>query len=681
MTRSPLVICFWILTASIGMAAEPRPSEAGAIGRVAEILALPPSEAGKNHAVSLEAVVTCALPASQLLFIADESGGIFVMPTPWPAKLAFGDRVRVTGRTANGRFAPIIQTAHLEIIGQNGSVTPRKIALEELAFGRYDGQWIEVSGVVRRDARKPNFAELEIAQGSSSAKVLLFEQAPLASYVDSRLRLRGVAGTFYHEAKLTGFGIFLPGTNTIELLEPPPADPFAAPLRTAQRLFWYSPAGDPERRVRVSGTLTHVSGKEGYVRDETGSVPFVAEEPIVANPGVRIELVGFLDGSPEPHRLIDAKYRILGGGELPPARRLDHHRDWAALEKELVEVDGIVAAMVSEGGQNTYVISGANLVATLVAPSSTQLAEGSRIRARGILEGYAEKNDSLFPTILASPGGIDVLAPPAPRAGPAQSQRNLAAGVSLAVAGFAFALWQVGARRRHTAKLGKERSGIESQLQDLRGQLDHSQHERERLGRDLHDHTIQSIYALGLRIDECAATVEQQPAQVKSRLSGALQDVNRIIRELRNVIMGLESSLIRPQEFRTALKSLSLALGVERSSAIRLDLEQAGIDRLTPAEATELVHLTREALSNTIRHAEAQSATVRLYLQDGLLRFSVEDDGKGFDTTQPTRPEGLGLRNMARRAERLGARFTVASSPGHGTKIVLDIPRPLAHGS
>lgn len=678
----PLHILWWLIFLAVQWAAVAQTnSEPRLITRVGDLVRLSPAEASKNHPVRLRAVTTCVVHSSQLLFIADETGGVYVMPAPWPQSLVAGDTVNVSGRSAPGRFSPIVQSATIEITGHQAILPPRRIALEELAFGRYDGQWIEVIGVVRRDQRGEGILELDLAQGSATARVLFFQEASLPELVDSRVRVRGVAGTFYDQEKLSGFGIFLPNTNSLEVLEAPRADPFSAPLRPARRLFWFSPDGETDHRVRVQGTLTHVMGREGYVRDETGSVPILAEEPIVANPGVKIEAVGFLDGSPEPRRLTQVRYRILGTGELPPKRRLEQHRDWGPLQKELVQAEGMVAARASEAAQNTYVIQGPNLAVAVTVPASLQLAEGARVRVSGILQPTAKGDSGTWPTILASAAGVEVLAPPEPAASGGVSRGVVALGFGIGGVSLVFALLLLGAMRGRLAKLGRERSGFETQVQDLRGQLDHSQHERERLGRDLHDHTIQSIYALGLRIDECATTVEQQPAQARNRLQGALADVNRIIRELRSVIMGLESSLIRPQEFRTAIKSLALALGNERSPAIRLDLEQTGIDRLTATEATELVHLTREALSNTIRHAEAQSATVELHQHDGVMRFSVEDDGKGFDTSQPTRPEGLGLRNMARRAERLQARFAVTSAPGRGTKIVLDIPRAKQHGS
>jgi signal transduction histidine kinase len=200
---------------------------------------------------------------------------------------------------------------------------------------------------------------------------------------------------------------------------------------------------------------------------------------------------------------------------------------------------------------------------------------------------------------------------------------------------------------------------------------------RERLGRDLHDHIIQSIYAMGLNIEECRQLLDE-PGKADSRLRSALGEVNGVIRELRNVIQGLETNAIQPAEFRTALKSLALMLGNEQSSRVRLDLSQEAIDRLTQQQATELVHIAREAVSNSVRHGKAATTTFTLAMHPGKLRFCVEDDGCGFDP-QLADSKGYGLRNMAKRAEGLGAEFTIHSQEGTGTRIVLDIPNQKQH--
>jgi signal transduction histidine kinase len=203
---------------------------------------------------------------------------------------------------------------------------------------------------------------------------------------------------------------------------------------------------------------------------------------------------------------------------------------------------------------------------------------------------------------------------------------------------------------------------------------------RERLGRDLHDHIIQSIYAVGLNIDDCTHLLEKGPQEAEARLRTALLDVNAVIRDIRNVILGLESDAIQPQEFRAALKSLALALGHDKSNRMRLDLNEDALAALSPVQSTELIHIAREALSNSIRHGHAETMSFGLELLEDKIRFSIGDDGQGFDLAT-LESHGFGLRNMAKRAENLGAKFTIESQEGRGTRILLDIPRQKQHFS
>ena len=106
----------------------------------------------------------------------------------------------------------------------------------------------------------------------------------------------------------------------------------------------------------------------------------------------------------------------------------------------------------------------------------------------------------------------------------------------------------------------------------------------------------------------------------------------------------------------------------------RLHVSPKAADRLTPEQATQLLPIAREALSNSLRHAAAQTISLTLQLHDGMVRMMVEDDGVGFDAGT-IHSHGHGLKNMEQRARTLGGRFEVRSDPGHGTRMVCDLPQ------
>src|SRR5581483_12455688 len=87
-----------------------------------------------------------------------------------------------------------------------------------------------------------------------------------------------------------------------------------------------------------------------------------------------------------------------------------------------------------------------------------------------------------------------------------------------------------------------------------------------------------------------------------------------------------------------------------------------------------IVQVAREALSNVVRHAGARAAAVELERSGDLLVLSVRDDGDGFDPAAGVRSGGDGLRNMKARARALGGRVEIASRPGRGTRVRLEVP-------
>ena len=99
----------------------------------------------------------------------------------------------------------------------------------------------------------------------------------------------------------------------------------------------------------------------------------------------------------------------------------------------------------------------------------------------------------------------------------------------------------------------------------------------------------------------------------------------------------------------------------------------AGSD-LSVAQGAEVLQLAREALSNAARHARAAHVTVTLERDNVRTRLAIADDGIGFDPARPTLAGHHGLANMGARAEGIGASFRAESSPGTGTRIILDMP-------
>lgn len=193
--------------------------------------------------------------------------------------------------------------------------------------------------------------------------------------------------------------------------------------------------------------------------------------------------------------------------------------------------------------------------------------------------------------------------------------------------------------------------------------------ERERIGMDLHDGTIQSLYAVGLTIDDVIEQMEEDPESARSRLDRVVEQINGIIGDIRHYIFKLRlpagsGGLVESIENLVEVMNLRELMAVE----IRVEGEEA---EPSPERTAALWHICREALMNIVKHAQASRVTIDIRFTPELLQIRIADNGTGFDTGQEDRPERHGLRNMRSRAAALGARMQVESQPGRGTTIHL----------
>ncbi len=203
--------------------------------------------------------------------------------------------------------------------------------------------------------------------------------------------------------------------------------------------------------------------------------------------------------------------------------------------------------------------------------------------------------------------------------------------------------------------------------------LNQSLEDKIRLGHDLHDGIIQSLYASGLTIETARALAKTDPAAADQQLAGCLQHLNATIRDVRSYITGLAPERLRTSGFAQAIESHLAELGAGRDVRSDLKFDDEAIARLTPEQSTETLQVAREAISNSLRHGGASFVTVRLHQSDRELGLLIQDNGVGFD---PARREGLGhgLGNMRQRAARIGATVRVESQPGRGTRVIFTLP-------
>ena len=194
---------------------------------------------------------------------------------------------------------------------------------------------------------------------------------------------------------------------------------------------------------------------------------------------------------------------------------------------------------------------------------------------------------------------------------------------------------------------------------------------RERLMLELHDSSIQSLYAIGLSLEAGRRRLQDQP-QTETVIAQAGANLNLVIQDLRGFINAERRGPYSGQEFMDEIERM-LPPPEEGAPRFSVDIDRALIPNLSPRQAGHLLRITREAISNIVRHARARSARVVLQGEGGRVRLEVSDDGVGLGA-RTSESHGMGLPHIQARARDLRGRATIERSPNGGTRVAVEFP-------
>ncbi|BBX74439.1 GAF domain-containing sensor histidine kinase [Mycobacterium shinjukuense] len=185
--------------------------------------------------------------------------------------------------------------------------------------------------------------------------------------------------------------------------------------------------------------------------------------------------------------------------------------------------------------------------------------------------------------------------------------------------------------------------------------------DRDRIARDLHDHVIQRLFAVGLALQ--GTVPRARDTEVQQRLSEAIDDLQGVIQDIRTTIFDLHGA---SQGITRLRQRIDAAVAQFAGSGLRTSVQFVGpLSVVGGALADHAEAVVREAVSNAVRHADATTLTVRVMVADDLS-IEVSDDGRGM----PDEFTGSGLTNLRRRAAQAGGEFTVGTTPGGGGTVL-----------
>ncbi len=194
--------------------------------------------------------------------------------------------------------------------------------------------------------------------------------------------------------------------------------------------------------------------------------------------------------------------------------------------------------------------------------------------------------------------------------------------------------------------------------------------ERDRIARDLHDHVIQRLFAIGLSLQSVGAGLEGEAGK---RLLAGVDDIDDTIGQIRSTIYRLTGPiLIAENSIRSRIARLidetAPLLGFRAEYEIHGPVDFGLDDEITH----DCIAVLREALTNVGKHAEASGVSVSLSLRSALLTLDVADNGRGIGDSA----RRSGLANLRARAERRNGTLTVTSGGSGGTRLIWSVPVP-----
>jgi signal transduction histidine kinase len=195
------------------------------------------------------------------------------------------------------------------------------------------------------------------------------------------------------------------------------------------------------------------------------------------------------------------------------------------------------------------------------------------------------------------------------------------------------------------------------------------------LSREIHDGLAQTLGYLSMEMERLERRMADGQAEVwQPELAALRRDVAEAYLDVREAIDGLRLPIDQPGGVAHALREL--VANFRERTGLTADCVFSDIPENVPPEiALHLLRIVQEALANVRQHARARHVRVQFTRgADGLMELIVADDGRGFDPSLPQERRHHGLATMRERVRSLGGQFSLATSPGQGTRLVARVP-------
>ncbi|MBB1283792.1 PAS domain S-box protein [Flavisolibacter sp. BT320] len=192
--------------------------------------------------------------------------------------------------------------------------------------------------------------------------------------------------------------------------------------------------------------------------------------------------------------------------------------------------------------------------------------------------------------------------------------------------------------------------------------------ERSKVSRELHDNVNQILTTVKLYLELCI----DQKIEPDTILPKCVAQLNSTISEIRNLSKQLSAPSLGNMNFKETLTDLVESLQLAGQLEVNMAFKELSFSEMENELHLTLYRLAQEQLTNILKYSNAQKVDIHLTVENNTLRFTIVDDGVGFDVSQ--KRKGIGITNMQSRVEILNGDFRLQSSPGEGTRLDVTIP-------
>lgn len=610
-------------------------------------------------------------PSGAILLTPQDNSRIFSVPTGTAAEVC-----------CNPGWSAPSTVLHADNVFNFGAAALPKALVhpsEYLLPRRGEGVFVELNGIVRA-LTQAGLLEVKVLGEVFLVHVVGASNSDLRRLIDARVRARGVV-VFPSESERM---LLVPDATYLECSDAGSSDPFALQVSP---LGSFSPevlANQPGHRVRVRGRVTYSDRSVLHVQDDTGGARVELQAPGLHSDASSVEVCGFPEWGESGHVVL--RHAIVrdvseAAAIVPKAVSLELAASGQHAGLLLV-LEGELAGIYHGSHQCHLELREDGRLFRLSLPEALVEADefplGSRLRLLGI---STPSRDQLFRArqslggpsaipvslLLRDANGIVVLSKPSWWV----VRRTIVVAGLVALSVLVSLFWIHSLRRRvaqRTRELAVARDKLEREVR-----ISATLAERDRLAGEIHDSVSQGLNALKFQLENVASHPSCSP-EVQAGLALASGMAAHSRTEVQHAVWELQSPMLEDSSLEVVLEKVTKAVAPPEL-AVNVFVE--GKPRRLPSDIEHhLLRVAQEACNNTVKHAAAQSFSVRLVYEEADVLLEIRDDGRGFDPSgvASTGLGRIGLHSMRGRAAKIKASFVLDSAPGRGTSIFVRAP-------